>query len=175
MVFGVTIAQDFRLMPWWQIYLYGDMPFWAQSYRVHEAMRNGRALNLSRSTHWLAEVLGCVTDEVLQPLETVQCGEVFVYVRPLGELGRVLASIVNIQVSGYVQEARGYHSQVGTAGGGRVERAVLYDGFCYGNVEECVSLRAHTIEFTNGWKLRASAEGLQLVSVDGTISTLGKR
>ena len=80
-----------------------------------------------------------------------------------------LQAISNIQVAGYVHEARSNQSAIGTVGQGRVDRAVRYDGGCYGNVGECIGLRAEIVEFTNGWKLRASGDSLQIVAPDGSV------
>lgn len=140
---------------------FGDMPLWAQASRIYRAANNG-------AKHWLAEVTGCVSEEALDPSQTIQCRETFLYLRPTAHIGRGLNAISNVQVAGYAAEIKGNDSRIGTVGNGRIDRAVRYDGLCYGNVGECVGLRAEEIEFNNGWKLQSRGAGLELVAPDGT-------
>ena len=139
---------------------WGAMPNeWAQEARVYHAAQVGDA-------DYLAEVLGCTLEG---EAGTMQCGETFLWIGPSGATRLALANIANVQVEGYAKEARAYTATVGTLGGGRVDRAVVYNGQCYGDVGECIGLWAETVEFSNGFQFRAVAGGLELIGPDGTL------
>jgi hypothetical protein len=140
----------------------GDLPLWAQTSRLYKVTQRN-------AQHWLAEVVGCTSAQQLNETQTVQCHENFLYLQPGSTTGKALATITNVQSAGRVEEALATETRVGTLGSGHVRKAVLYDGRCYGHVDDCVGLRTNTIEFDNGFRLRADGNRLELVAPDGTV------
>ena len=136
---------------------YGDMPNeWAQSARLYRSAEIG-------DTDYLAEVLGCTLQEAQAPGRSMQCGETFLWVGPAGSTRLALGAISNVQVEGEVGEARAFTATVGTHGAGRVHDGVLFEGQCYGDVEECLILRGQ------GWGLRVVGNRLELVDPGGIV------
>jgi len=135
---------------------YGDMPTWAQSMRLYHAAEIGDA-------DYLAEVLGCTLQEPQAPGRSMQCGETFLWVSPAGSTRLALGVISNVQVEGEVWEARAFTSTVGTRGAGRVHDGVLFDGQCYGDLDNCVILQGQ------GWGLRVVENRLELVDPGGVV------
>lgn len=141
----------------------GDIPLWAENVFVYLS-DNG----VTGKQHWLAEATGCVGNEALSPDQTVQCKEAFLYLSPAASVGIGLDAIANTQVAGYAAQIRNMDSRVGTVGSGRIDRAVRYDGLCYGNVGECVTLgHAEEIEFINGWKIKVAGKEVMIITPDG--------
>ncbi len=135
---------------------YGDLPLWAETVRLHHAVNVGDA-------DYLGEVLGCTLSENQEAGRSMQCGETFLYLSPGGATDLALGAIANVQVEGYAREARARTGTVGTIGGGRIDRGLLYEGSCYGDTGQCVILRGQ------GWEFRAVEGRLELVGPDGSL------
>ena len=136
---------------------YGDLPNeWAQSARLYHAANIGDA-------DYLAEVLGCTLQEPQMAGRSMQCGEVFLWLGPRGSTDLALVDIANVQVEGYAREVRARTGTIGTLGRGRIDRGVLNDGICYGDVGECVVLRGQ------GWEFRVRGGQLELVGPGGVV------
>jgi hypothetical protein len=93
----------------------------------------------------------------------MQCREDFLFIGKNATVERVYNSISNVQVEGYVLEARAFSANVTTFGDGRVDRGVIFDGTCHGNVDQCV------VKLGRGWELRTRPNALYLVGPDGKI------
>jgi hypothetical protein len=140
---------------------WGSMPHeWAQSARLYHAKQIG-------DVDYLAEVLGCTLQAPMHEGRSMQCGETFLFVSRQGATSLSLGAISNTEAAGYIREARVFTGNAGTIERGRIDRAVIYDGSCYGNVGDCVGLRAEAIEFTNGWRLQVDGERLVFVDPKG--------
>lgn len=136
---------------------YGDLPHeWAQSARLYHAANVGDA-------DYLAEVLGCTLHESLPWGKSMQCGETFLFIGSGGSARLALGNISNVQSEGLLVEGRAYTATVGTFGAGRVDRGVLFEGSCYGDVASCVMVRAQ------GWEFRIRNGRLELVTPNGVV------
>lgn len=136
----------------------GDMPIgWARHGHVHQVRAVGGDT--------LFDLVGCKLLGEVGNNGSVQCDEVFLYVGAEGRANLALGLIANVQVDGYVKEARPLTMNVLTEGSGRVDRAVV-DFTCLGNVGECA------FRFSNGWEFRAVGDALELVGPDGTLKDI---
>lgn len=136
---------------------YGDSPHdWAKTKEILVADGGIEDDQLMRS-------LTCVLEYSIHGGKSMQCREDFLFVGPKATVERVYNSISNVQVEGYVLEARGVSSNVGTFGEGKVDRGVVFDGNCYGNVDQCV------VKLGRGWELRTRPNALYLVGPDGKV------
>ena len=141
---------------------FGAMPHeWAQSARLYHAARIGDA-------DYLAEILGCTLDEPMEGLRSMQCGETFLFVGERGATALALGNISNIQAAGHIREARVFQGGAGTIDRGRIDRAIVLEADCYGDVGECIAVRGQSIQL-GGWTLRAVGDGLELIGPDGTL------
>ena len=139
---------------------WGDMPTWAESSRIYHSQS---------SQDYLGELVGCTLLSSTERGSSFQCGETFAFVGSRAYSELVLSKISNIQAEGHIKEARVFQGGAGTREHGRIDKAIVFNADCYGNVGECVGLRAEVVEFTNGWKFKAVGDGLELIGPDGTL------
>jgi hypothetical protein len=119
--------------------------------------------------NFLARLIGCVLEYDLDPGHSMQCLEVYSYIA--GDTDLALNTISNVQVDdAHVDEVRAYMSVIFTSNGGSIDKAIIYDATnCFGDVGECIGLRAETIEFKNGWQMTTAGDGLLIRNSTGSV------